>query len=251
MFVLAGIPASRKPSLKGGINEKIVKVYKVPIGDRHVETCLSPSRLAAAGLIPVREVEMTQVGEKRGLLPRLKGTSSKRQKKTSAGPSHPSTEKGSDQPAPLASKVGGAPAGPANPSLAVAPGPPVINIADNSPDGVGSSCPPAEEAHERMEPREMAPARELVPATEQGPAREATAPPREPSGLIVAQPSGGGTYSVPRHLHPICKFLFENVPPQSFGSLPEPGPESLFLEAGMRMAQVEPPNPKTLLFWGF
>ena len=76
--MLAGIPALRKPSLKGGINEKIVKVYKVPVGDRHIEACLSPSRLAAAGLISRGEAEMTKAGEKRGLLPRLKGTNSKR-----------------------------------------------------------------------------------------------------------------------------------------------------------------------------
>ena len=183
---------------------------------------------------------MTKAGEKRGLLPRLKGTNSKRQKKTSAGPSQPSTRKGGDQSAPLASTMG-APAAPIVPSLVVAPGPPVINIIDNSPDGVGSSCPPAEEARENTEPRESAPARELTPAGESGPARESVAPPVASSvGLVVAQPSGGGTFSIPRHLHPICKFLFDNISPQTFGSLPEPSLENLFLEAGMRMVQVKP-----------
>ena len=180
---------------------------------------------------------MTKAGEKRGLLPRLKGTGSKRQKRTPAEPSQSSIRTGSDQPA-LPASMAGAPAGPTIPSLVVAPGPPVINIADNSPDGVGSSCPPAEEAREQVEPQEPTPARELVPAAEQGPARESMPPPREQAGLVVAQPSGSGTYSIPRHLHPVCKFLFENVPPHAFGSLPEPSPENLILEAGMRMVQV-------------
>jgi hypothetical protein len=217
----------------------------VPVGDRHIEACLSCSRLAAAGLISGEEAAMTKAGEKRGLLPRLKGTNSKRQKK-SAGPSQPSARKGGDQPAPLASTVG-APAVPNIPPLVVAPGPPVINIIDSSPDGVGASCPPADGAREQTEPRETVPARELVPAREtttageQGPARESMAPPAaSTAGLVVAQPSGSGTYSIPRHLHPVCKFLFDNVTPQSFGSLPEPSPENLFLEAGVRMAQVRP-----------
>ena len=67
--MLAGIPALNKPNLKGGINEKIVKVYQVPVGDRHIEACLSCSRLAAARLISGEEAAMTKAGEKRGLLP--------------------------------------------------------------------------------------------------------------------------------------------------------------------------------------
>ena len=133
--MLADIPALAKPNLKEGIHEKIVKAYKLPALDRHIEACLSSSRLAIAGLIPSEEAEMTKAGEKRGLLPRLKGTNSKRQKKTSAGPSQPPARKGGDQPAPLASTMG-VPAAPIVPPLVVAPGPPVINIIDNSPDGV-------------------------------------------------------------------------------------------------------------------
>ena len=173
---------------------------------------------------------MTKAGEKRGLLPRLKGTSSKRQKKSSAGPSQPSTRKGADQSTHLASTVG-VPAAPAPviPSLVVALRQLVINITDNSPrdDGAGSCCPPAEESREPEGARELAPSR-----------KPTTAQAASPAGLVVAQPSGSGAFTVPRDLHPICKFLFDNISPQTFGTLPEPSPENLFLEARVRMVQV-------------
>ena len=222
MFV--GIPIGAKPNLRGGLNEKLVRVYKLSATTRHVNVTLEPRHLCAAGLI-FRE-EMTNVGDKRGalgVLPRLKGTASKRQKKTAGDPSNaPAPAEGSShgpQPRGVATTSRTTATPPVNATpLSAAPPPadlprqPIIEVADNSPKGDrrGGGLPQRGATCEPVIARES-----LTPSLGTAGAREASS-----KEMVVAQPSRSGTFVIPPHLHPICEFMFDKISPNSFGALP-------------------------------